>query len=412
MTDALDIIAPERVGLSAARLRRMDDHFRSAYVDTGKVPGILTLVARRGAVAHLSVAGMADRERGVAMRDDALVRIYSMTKPLTSVLFMMLVEEGKVALDDPVCGLIPKWRDLGVYQSGAAGAFKSRPPERPMLMIDLLRHTSGLTYAFQERTPVDAAYAKAGIGTLGAHDLNLVGAIEALAAIPLDFSPGSAWNYSVSTDVLGYLIGVIERRPFEDVLRDRLLEPLGMTDTGFQVPAAEASRLAACYLAQPGGQATLTDDPVKSAYLRAPRLVSGGGGLISTAADYLRFCRMLLAGGTLDGARYLSRKTVALMTANHLPGGGDLTEMSVSMFSEAAYAGVGFGLGFAIVEHPARMMAPGTAGSYFWGGAAGTYFWIDPAEELIVIFMTQLRDSSLFPLRRDLRNMVYAAFDD
>ncbi|MDQ2861332.1 MAG: beta-lactamase family protein, partial [Pseudomonadota bacterium] len=314
-------------------------------------------------------------------------------------------------LDDPVEKFIAAWRGLGVFVAGVPPLFQTRRPERPMLIVDLLRHTSGLTYGFQARTNVDAAYRKAGIGEMGGK-LTLEGMVEALAKLPLDFSPGEAWNYSVATDVLGYLVQVVSGMPFADFLRTRLIEPLGMVDTDFHVPAGKAPRLAACYGVGPDGALALNDDPKTSGYLAPPAFVSGGGGLVSTAADYLKFCQMLLAGGKAEGTRFLSRKTLDLMTVNHLPGGRDLTQMSRSMFSEETNAGVGFGLGFAVVVDPARTLLAGSAGQYYWGGAASTAFWIDPAEDLIVVFMTQLTPSSTYPLRRELRTLVYAAIDD
>jgi CubicO group peptidase (beta-lactamase class C family) len=278
-----------------------------------------------------------------------------------------------------------------------------------MRVVDLLRHTSGLTYGFQQRTNVDAAYRKLGLGDMHG-DLALDGMIEGLARLPLEFSPGEVWNYSVATDVLGYLIGKVSGQPFEAFLHERILQPLRMVDTDFFVPADKAPRFAACYNAAPDGRMKLQDDPAQSPYLKPPALVSGGGGLVSTAADYLRFCRMLLNGGELDGARILSPKTIELMTANHLPGGKDLADAAVSLFSEATYAGVGFGLGFSVTMNPARTLMPGSAGDYSWGGMASTYFWIDPREELIVIFMTQLMPSATYPIRRELRTLVYSAF--
>jgi CubicO group peptidase (beta-lactamase class C family) len=235
--------------------------------------------------------------------------------------------------------------------------------------------------------------------------------IEGLAKMPLEFSPGDAWNYSVSTDVLGYLVGKISGQPFDEFLRERILAPLRMVDTDFHVPESKADRLAACYRFTPGEPMRLVDDPPTSALLHQPAFVSGGGGLVSTMSDYWRFCRMLLNGGSLDGARILSPKTLELMTANHLPHGKDLTQLSVSLFSEATYAGVGFGLGFAVTIDPARTLLPGSVGDFSWGGMASTYFWVDPREELIVIFMTQLMPSATYPLRRELRTLVYSAFE-
>jgi CubicO group peptidase (beta-lactamase class C family) len=401
---------PESLGLSSERLKRIDAYFDAKYVQTGKLPFAMTLVSRKGQVAHHGFSGLMDEARGKPIQSDSLVRIYSMTKPLTSVLFMMLVEEGKVALDQPVHTLIPSWINLGVY-TGGWDRMQTSPCGRPMQVVDLLRHTSGLTYGFQQRTNVDAAYRKHRIGVFE-NAVSLDAMVEALATLPLEFSPGEAWNYSVSTDILGYLIGKIEGKPFEQVLKERLTGPLGMDETDFQVKESERGRFAACSAINAKGERVLSDDPEKSPYLQPPVLVSGGGGLVSTAGDYLKFCQMMLNGGEANGARFLSPKTIALMTCNHLPGGLDLPALSKSLFSEVAYDGVGFGLGFSVTMDPAKTLLPGTAGEYAWGGAASTAFWIDPKEELIVIFMTQLIPSSFYPIRRELRTLAYAAITD
>jgi CubicO group peptidase (beta-lactamase class C family) len=392
-------------GFSASRLETLDSFLQSRYIDAGKLPGTLTLLYRRGEIAHLRALGLADVERRVPMREDTIFRIYSMTKPLTTVAFMMLVEQGLVSLDTPVHALIPEWKDLGVYQGGFLETFRTRRPDRPMLVVDLLRHTSGLTYGFQQSTNVDAAYRKLEIGEWHG---TLDDMIRKLATVPLEFSPGTAWNYSVSTDVLGYLVGKLSGVPFPEFLRSRVLEPLGMKDTDFHVRRGSEPRFAACYVATPKGM-KLQDDPAKSPYLQPPTLFSGGGGMVGTAADYLRFCRMMLSGGSLDGVRLLGRKTVELMTLNHLPEGKDLPALSRSLFSEATYNGVGFGLGFAVTTDPARTLIPGSAGEFSWGGMASTAFFIDPAEDLIAIFMTQLMPSTTYPIRRELRTLVYSA---
>lgn len=414
--------SPKSAGMSTAAFDRLDQHIRDRYIDAGRFPGTQVLVYRRGKVVHSAVQGFADLERKAPVKDDTIFRIYSMTKPLTSVAFMMLFEEGRVALDEPVHKYIPEWKNLGVFQAGTAPAFLTKPPMRPMLIVDLLRHTSGLTYGFQQRSNVDAAYREMKIGeVVKAGTLELM--IEDLAKMPLEFSPGEAWNYSVSTDVIGYLIGKISGKPFEQFLKERILDPLGMNDTGFFVAPDKAHRFAACYSADPKGGMTfhagqqrggltLQDDPATSSFLSPPSFISGGGGLCSTAADYLTFCRALLNGGELGGVRLIGPKTLALMTSNHLPGGSDLPGMSRSLFSEATYNGIGFGLGFSVTMNPALTLIPGSAGEYSWGGAATTSFWIDPAEELIAIFMTQVLPSSAYPLRRELRTMVYAAITD
>ena len=413
------LASPESVGMSKTALDRLEAHLKSRYIDAGRFPGTQLLVYRRGKVVHSVVQGFADLERRVPVRDDTIFRIYSMTKPITSVAFMMLFEEGRVALDEPVHKYIPEWKNLGVFVAGTSPSFLTRPTSRPMQIADLLRHTSGLTYGIQQRSNVDAAYREKKIAEAG----TLQGMVEELAQIPLEFSPGEAWNYSVSADVLGYLIGKISGRPFEQFLKERIFDPLGMADTGFYVPSAKAARFAACYSADPPGKLmfrpterkgtlTLLDDPTKSAYLSPPSFVSGGGGLVSTASDYLTFCRALINGGELGGTRLLGPKTLQLVTSNHLPGGVDLPALSRSMFSEATNSGIGFGLGFAVTMDPAKTLLPGSAGEYFWGGAAGTAFWVDPAEELIAIFMTQLMPSSAYPIRRELRTLVYAAITE
>jgi CubicO group peptidase (beta-lactamase class C family) len=407
--------------MSKAGFDRIEDHLKRRYIEAGRFPGTQLLVYRRGKVVHSTVQGFADVERKAPVNNDTIFRIYSMTKPITSVAFMMLVEEGRVALDEPVHKYIPEWKNLGVFQAGTAPAFLTSPPSRPMLIVDLLRHTSGLTYGFQQRSNVDAAYRELKISEV-LTGRTLQAMIEDLAKIPLEFSPGEAWNYSVSTDVLGYLIGQISGKPFEQFLNDRIFGPLGMTDTGFFVPADKAQRFAACYSADKGGitfhaaerkgDLTLQDDPTNSPFLSPPSFISGGGGLCSTASDYLTFCRALINGGELEGVRLIGPKTLALMTSNHLPGGCDLPALSRSLFSEAIYNGIGFGLGFAVTMSPAQTLIAGSAGEYFWGGAASTSFWIDPAEDLIAIFMTQVLPSSAYPIRRELRTMVYAAITD
>jgi len=331
-----------------------------------------------------------------------------MTKPITSVAFMMLVEEGKVALDDPVHRWIPSWRELAVYSAGVAGGFVTQPTAGPMRIIDLLRHTSGLTYGFQMRTNVDAAYRAGRIEPFERTD-SLEGFVEALGKVPLEFSPGSAWNYSVSTDVVGYLVGKISGMPFEDFLRERIFEPLGMVDTAFFVPPDKAKRFADCYVTTPDGR--LSPAPGRD-FLARPAAPSGGGGLVSTATDYMRFCEMLRRGGALGDTRLLGPKTIALMRANHLPGRRDLADVSVSMFSEAMYQGVGFGLGFAMTTDPARTGIAGSVGEYWWGGMASTAFWIDPVEDVCVVFLTQLVPSSTYPIRRELRTLINAAIVD
>lgn len=402
----------DTLGLSPARLARLDAHLAEKYLASRRLSCTQTLVARHGEIAHFHTQGLADVERGIPARDDTIFRIYSMTKPITSVALMMLVEQGKIALDDPVHKYIPEWKNLGVFVAGTHKlGFQTRPCTRPMQVVDLFRHTAGLTYGFQVRTNVDEAYRREKIGEIEKAG-TLEDMIKTLAKLPLEFSPGEAWNYSVATDVLGWLVQVVSGRPFEQFLAEEIFTPLGMVDTGFHVRDGQAHRFAACYQPSKDGSITLQDDPTTSSFLKPPSFISGGGGLVSTAHDYLQFARMLLNRGTLNGVRLISRKTIDLMTANHLPGGVDLPALSRSLFSEAAYEGVGFGLGFATSTASHKTLMPGSNGDYFWGGAASTFFWVDPEEDLIGIFMTQLMPSSTWPVRKEIRTIVYAALDD
>jgi CubicO group peptidase (beta-lactamase class C family) len=362
-----------------------------------------------------------DIERGKPMREDAIFRIYSMSKPITAVALMMLVEEGMIGLDDMVHTHIPAWQNLGVYASGmpsllpdAPPGFLTTPTVRPMKVVDLATHTSGLTYGFMMRTAVDAAYRRAKAADRETPG-GLQGMIDQLAQIPLDFSPGTAWNYSVSIDVLGYLVEKLSGMSFGEFLRTRLFEPLGMNDTAFYVPSDKIERFASCYQPETRGPGLkLQDDARESAYAKPPTLESGGGGLVSTAHDYLRFCRMMLNGGTLDGGQILSPKTVALFSLNYLPDGREVADMALpGMFSESGYAGVGFSLGCGVNVNVAKTRLPGSLGEYFWGGAAATAFWIDPKEELTVVFMTQvIGGEARLTLRRDLRTLVYSAMTE
>lgn len=411
----MQIVKPEEVGLSSERLQRIDAHWRTQYIEPGRIAGAVTLIARQGKVAHLSALGLADRERGAKMAEDTLFRIYSMTKPITSIAMMMLVEEARCALSDPVERYIPEWKDLRVFRHGSWPAFVTDPAHRPMTIRDLLTHMSGLTYGFVFRDAVDAAYRRAGIsGGVPGEDrpTTLRDMVDKLAKMPLVFQPGTRWNYSVSTDIVGYLVEVISGQRFDEYLRTRIFEPLGMRDTGFSVPAGKEGRFAANYRRQIDKKLALADDPMLSAYLQEQTFFSGGGGLVSTAADYSRFCQMLLDGGAYEGGRIVSRKTLELMTVNHLPGGVDLSAVASGSFSETTNDGVGFGLGFAVVTDLARRQGHGSLGEHYWGGAASTAFWVDPSEDLFVVFLTQLMPSTTYNFRGQLRSLVYAAIDD
>lgn len=394
-------------GFSKDRLQRIDRFLQEKYVASGRMPCAQFVLARDGEVVHQSVLGQQDPERGVKLAEDSVYRLYSMTKPVACVALLTLVEEGLIALDDPVAKHIPEWANLGVFAAGV-GPWLTTPTARPMQVVDLMRHTSGLTYGFQNRTNVDAAYRKLKLENMhGEHDLEAM--IQMLAKLPLEFSPGEAWNYSVSTDVLGVLVERISGRPFQDFLAERIFAPLGMSETGFSVRPDQADRFTACYAPTPQGGLTLQDDPATSAYHRTPNFHSGGGGLVSTADDYMQFCRMLVNRGELGGHRLVAPATLRLMASNHLPGGQDLTMLSRSLFSEATNAGVGFGLGFAVTFDPVRAMLTSSPGEYYWGGAASTAFWIDPVKDIAVVFLTQLMGSSTYPIRRELRTLVYSA---
>lgn len=397
-------------GFDTARLDRIPAFLAARYVDAGRLPHAATLVSRRGEIAHRSCIGEA--RPGEALKDDAIYRIASMTKPITSVAFMMLVEEGKVALSDPLVKFCPEFADTGVFVAGGGNVpFLTRPPTQPIRMVDLLRHTAGLTYGFQERTPVDAAYRKARIDDFDA-DYTMDSFIEGLAKIPLQFDPGAHWNYSMATDVLGAVIERIEGKPFGEVLHERIFAPLGMVDTGFKVPADQQHRLTDAYAFHPKDKMQGFDGGARSRWAKDRSFESGGGGLASTVDDYHRFCLMLLGGGKLGDTRIISRKTLELMTSNHLPGGGDLTQHSVGIFSEDENAGVGFGLGFAVTLDPAAAGIPGSAGDHYWGGMFSTGFFVDPVEEICMVFMTQLMPSSTYPVRREVKTLVHAAIDD
>jgi CubicO group peptidase (beta-lactamase class C family) len=400
---------PADHGFDADRLHAIDAFVKARYLDTGLLPHAQLLVARDGEVVHLSSQGAAREGGDAAIDDTSLFRIASMTKPVTSVAFMMLVEEGRVALDTPVHHVLPEFKKVGVYAGGGAGVpFVTKATDEPMRMVDLLRHTAGFTYGFQNRSNIDAAHRELKLENWhGGHDLDSF--VAELGKLPLEFSPGTQWNYSVATDVLGAVVQRVSGMPLDRFFAERIFTPLGMHDTFFQVPEDKIDRLTDCYTFVPGKGRVMYDRGEASAWSRMPRLLSGGGGLVSTARDYHRFCAMCLNGGTLDGARILGRKTIELMTINHLPGKADLSVMSKSLFSETQNAGTGFGLGFAVTIDVARSMMPGSVGEFYWGGMFSTAFFIDPVERIHMVFMTQLSPSSVYPIRRELKTMIYSA---
>ncbi|MGB8682116.1 MAG: serine hydrolase domain-containing protein [Candidatus Binatus sp.] len=398
-------LAPKRAGFAPERINRITEHLDKNYIAPGKIAGCQTLVARHGHVAYFKSQGLMDRERRKPVTDDTIFRLYSMTKPITSVALMTLFEQGHFQLNDPVSRFIPAWRDHKVWVSGEGPSMETAAPARPMSMRHVLSHTGGLTYGATNH-PVDRAYREVGVGR-GAGE-TLGGFADKLAKVPLRYQPGERWMYSLSTDVCGYLVEVISGKRFDQYLQETIFDPLDMKDTSFMVAQRKADRLAANYERQADKSLKLIDDPERSNYLKQPTFFSGGGGLTGTTADYLRFCEMLRRGGELDGVRILGPRTIELMHLNHLAGGKDLSGMAVGAFSETAYEGVGFGLGFAMTLGQVEAGALG-GGDYYWGGAASTIFWVDPKEDMVVIFMTQLMPSATFNFRGQLRNIIYSA---
>ncbi len=402
-------------GISIDALSRLDRHLLERYIQPEKIAGCLTLISRRGDIAHLSAMGSMDRERGKPMATDTIFRFYSMTKPITSVALMQLHEQGMFQLTDPVSRFIPQWRDLQAMADPDGPVTDTCPPARPMSMRDVLSHQSGLTYGFMEvmGAGLERAYNQAGVYSAGAmKGRDLQSMIDRLAELPLKFSPGDRWNYGVSTDVCGYLVQTISGQRLDEYLKKHIFEPLGMVDTAFDVPAEKLNRFAANYERGPDKQLRLLDDPATSHYAEPQTFFSGGGGLVSTAQDYHRFCQMLLSGGELDGQRLLGPKTIELMTMNHLPNGEDLSQRALGGFSETANDGVGFGLGFAMIVDIPRTQNVGSIGEYYWGGAASTIFWIDPLEDMIVMFLTQFMPSGTFNFRGQIKQILYPGLVD
>jgi CubicO group peptidase (beta-lactamase class C family) len=408
----LPAVAPEEVGMASARLA----HIRSVmnrHVAEKQIPGAIGLIARRGKIAYQETFGMADVEAGKPMRLDTIHRIYSMSKPITSVAVMMLYEEGKFQLNDPVAKYLPEFAKMQVGveekdpQTGQP-MLKTAPAKRPITIRDLLRHTAGLTYGVFGDTLVDREYRKAGI--LG--ESNLAEFVTHLSAIPLQYEPGTRWHYSVSVDVLGRLVEVLSGKSFDQFLQERIFNPLDMSDTGFTVPADKKDRLATLYTLTKEGK--LQPSPVCAtrqecyeqfpnavpSFLQSMGMQSGGGGLVSTTYDYLRFCQMMLNQGQYNGKRLLSRKTVQLMSSDNL---GTIPGMG---------PGTGFGLGFAVSKAPGEAGMMGSPGEYNWGGAAGTKFWIDPQEDLIGIFMIQILPHTGLEYGSEFRVLTYQAIAD
>ena len=415
MADTGHDFAAEDVGLNAERLDYIPDYFEKAYIADGKLPCMATMVSRNGQVVHEAYRGKTHLQGGAAIDEDTIFRIYSMTKPITSVAAMMLHDEGVIRLDHEIARYIPEFADTEVWVGGDLLNYETRKPDRPMTVRDAFTHTTGVTYGFLMQHEVDALYRREKIGLLGEGGGETLGEMCArIAKLPLLFSPGDRWNYGHSTDILGRVVEVASGMTLDQFFRERIFGPLGMVDTDFYVPADKLDRLMACYAKNPiTGEVTMSDGAGKDskAYTTQPKLLNAGGGLVSTLRDYHRFCLMLLQGGSLEGARLLSPKTVEFMRMNHLPGGKTIKEMGDKTFSEARMEGNGFGLGGSTVTNVADTLTPGSVGTFSWGGLANTFFWIDYEEELIAIQATQMIPTGCYPIRPQFQQLVYAAID-
>jgi len=400
-------IAAQAAGFSEARLERITAHLDRNYIEPQKIAGCQVAVARHGHMAYFRNFGHMDLERSKPMADDAIFRIYSMSKPITSIALMQLYEQGLFQLNDPVHRVIPAWRDQQVYVSGEGERVELKKPESPMTFRHLLSHTAGFSYG-ATRHPVDKLYRANRIRRDQGETLQSF--VDKLANVPLYFDPGQRWLYSYATDVCGHLVEALSGSTLDSYFDEHIFKPLDMTDTAFHVAPDKCERFAANYERAPDKSLKLLDDPQKSAYLEKPSFFSGGGGLTGTTADYLRFCEMLRCRGKLGSERVIGSRTLDLMTRNHLAR-GDLSTMAIGDFSETAYDGVGFGLGFAMSLDEVAAGAMGR-GDYYWGGAASTIFWVDPAEDLVVVFMTQLMPSATFNFRGQLKNIIYSAIED
>ncbi|MFN8493345.1 MAG: serine hydrolase domain-containing protein [Caldilineaceae bacterium] len=399
----MNSVKPETVGFSSKRLARINTVMQR-YVDEQKVAGFVTLIARRSQIVHFEKFGMAEIETNKPMEFDTIFRIYSMTKPITSVAVLMLMEEGLLRLDDPVARYIPAFKDVKVLDTNGAWGAQLVDPARPITIHDLLTHTAGLSYGFEPHHYIDTLYAKVWEKLDTNPQFTLQDWIEEIAQIPLVYQPGTRYRYSMATDVLGYLVQVVSGRPFAEFLQKRIFEPLGMVDTSFYVPQEKVARFAANYGPGEKGGLTVIEAPQTSHYTRPDKRASGGGGLVSTTGDYLRFAQMLLNKGELDGVRLLGRKTIELMTTNCLPTGVHLNNDPTR--------GAGFGLGVSVLLDLGKVQQLGSVGNYGWGGAANTNFWIDPQEELIGILMLQFMPPDTYPVVVDFRNLTYQALVD
>ncbi len=379
------------------------------YVDEGKIPCSVVQVADSRGPVYTDTYGWADVEDQTPITAESIFRIYSMTKPITSIVLMQLYEEGELLLEDPLEKFLPEFANPTVMVGGTDISPVTRPAARSITIKDILTHCSGFTYGFLHQGPLDARYRDQDLGGLSTPDYSLSEGMQRLAEQPLLFEPGTAWNYSMSTDVCGAVIEAITGQTLDQAFTERVFNPLSMLDTGFAVSASETERFASLYAPIAPGPMTRIDQAKSSNYLEPPAFLSGGGGLVSTLGDYQKFASMLLAGGAAAGNRVIGRRTLEYMASNHLPGGKLLNELGQSLFSEVTMDGMGFGLGFAVVQDPAANASLCSPGEFNWGGAASTAFWIDPVEEITAVFMTQLLPSSHYPIRRELRSAVYQA---
>ena len=401
---------PADLALSAERLARIPDFFQ-AYIEKGKLPNMATLLSRAGEVAHLELRGAMEMGGDAPISEDTIYRIYSMTKPITAVAAMMLFEEGKIRLEHPVARYLPEYADVKVWDGGTPDAPKLRDPDRPMTVLDLFTHTSGITYGFLFQHEVDAIYRKEKIGEPRE---TLREMARRISGVPLVFSPGEQFNYGHSIDVLGAIVEEVSGQTLDVFFHERIFGPLGMVDTDFYVPEDKLSRFPACYAKDAESGDTVLYDGAGAAskmYTAQPKLLNAGGGLVSTLHDYHRFALMLLGGGELDGARLLSPKTIEFMTVNHLPGNKTIIDMGDKTFAEGRMEGNGFCLLGSVLMDLAAFGQPGSEGTFAWGGLASTYFWIDPVEQMIAIQMTQLVPSSTYPIRTQFQQLAYAAIE-
>jgi CubicO group peptidase (beta-lactamase class C family) len=399
--------SPEAVGLSTQRLHRIHS-LMQAYIDQQKIAGLITAVARHGQVAHWECFGWMNLESNQPMQPDTILRIYSMTKPITSVAALMLYEEGHFQLDDPVARFIPSVAEMKVCREATTAGLQLVEQEWAMTMRDLFLHTSGLPHHALARSPIEQLYHQAELTSAGR---SLHKMVQTLVSLPLACQPGSRWWYGLSHDVLGYLVEVMSGMPFDVFLQQRIFTPLGMQDTGFELPSEKLERLATVYGRAECGGLVRIEMPVPDTNSEPRPFLSGGGGLVSTATDYLRFAQMLLNGGELDGTRLLSRKTVELMTCNHLS--PSLLPFCLGVRSlDRLGQGHGFGLGVRVMIDVAQAGVLGSAGEYGWAGAASTLVWIDPKEEMICLLLPQLMPSGLYPIDHQFKVLAYQAIVD